>query len=130
MKSMEDKIVLIDSNVLIRYFLKDDIEQYNKALNLIENNTCYVLSNVVQEVLYVLCGPIYNIPRKEVIKAIKNSFKDIYYIDRQMIETALDIYLEKPKLDFVDCLLVSYNRQFEIDVFSFDRKLNQKLIKT
>ena len=130
MKSMEDKIVLIDSNVLIRYFLKDDIEQYNKSLYLIENNTCYVLSNVVQEVLYVLCGPIYNIPRKEVIKAIKNSFKDIYYIDRQMIETALDIYLEKPKLDFVDCLLVSYNRQFEIDVFSFDRKLNQKLIKT
>lgn len=130
MKSMEDKIVLIDSNVLIRYFLKDDIEQYNKALYLIENNTCYVLSNVVQEVLYVLCGPIYNIPRKEVIKTIKNSFKDIYYIDRQMIETALDIYLEKPKLDFVDCLLVSYNRQFEIDVFSFDKKLNQKLIKT
>ena len=47
-----------------------------------------------------------------------------------MIETALDIYLEKPKLDFIDCLLVSYNRQFEIGVFSFDKKLNQKLIKT
>lgn len=30
-------------------------------------------------------------------------------------------------LDFVDCLLIAYNKVLDIDVFSFDKKLNIKL---
>lgn len=128
---MENKsdVVLIDANVLLRYLLHDDDRLYLEAINTIDNNTCIVLNSILQEVIYVLSGPTYNIPRNEIKNSIFSSFKDIYYIDKMIIEKALDLFTEKPKLDFPDCLLLAYNSLFDIPVITFDKKLNSRLEK-
>lgn len=36
---------------------------------------------------------------------------------------------EESSLDFVDCILIAYNKVENIEIFSFDKKLNNKLKK-
>ena len=128
MKNMaSNDIRIIDANVLLRYFLCDDEKLFEASRQQISSGSCVVIPPVLQEVLYVLCGPVYRIPRDEAVKAIRSSFDDLFYTEKDVVETALDLYLERPKLDFPDCLLVAYNRICQIPVLSHDRKLNQKL---
>ena len=124
-----NSVTLLDANVLLRYFLQDDDERHTEACDIIGRNTCIVLTNIVQEVIYVLSGPIYQIPRNEIAKVITGSFKDIYYTDREVIEHALVLFNEKPLMDFPDCMLLAYHQLYDVDVATFDQKLLKKLGK-
>lgn len=126
---MQNSIILIDTNILMRYLLRDNEEQFSAAYDLIENNECVVLTNILQEVLYVLNGPVYNIDRAELKDAIEKTFDSVTYVDQEIIREALNVYNEKPKLDFPDCMLVAYKRLFDSAVSTFDEKLIQKLKK-
>ena len=124
-----NSVTLLDANVLLRYFLQDDDKCYAEACDIIGRNTCIVLTNIIQEVVYVLSRPVYQIPRNEIAKAITDSFKDIYYTDREVIECSLELFNEKPQIDFPDCMLLAYHQLYGIDVATFDQKLKKKLGK-
>ena len=47
-------------------------------------------------------------------------------IDRDVLLYAFSVYADT-KLDYVDCLLIAYNRLSGVEVLSFDKKLNAKL---
>ena len=47
-------------------------------------------------------------------------------IDANVIISSLKLFAEY-KLDFVDCLIISYHNILKVDVFSFDKKLLNKL---
>ena len=122
-----DDITLLDANVLLRYFLRDDEKLYEEAYRIIDEKSCFVLTNILQEVLYVLCGPVYQLPRKDVADAVVQSFSDINYMDRETVECALRLFVEKPKMDFPDCMLLAYHVLYDVDVSTFDQKLKKKL---
>ncbi|WP_289501011.1 PIN domain-containing protein [Gloeocapsopsis sp. IPPAS B-1203] len=45
----------IDTNILIRYFTKDDLEQWELAVQIIQNNQpCFVSNIVLCEIVWVL----------------------------------------------------------------------------
>ena len=44
-----------------------------------------------------------------------------------VVKESLNLFKET-SLDFVDCILIAYNKIESIEIFSFDKKLNKKLV--
>jgi predicted nucleic-acid-binding protein len=115
---MNRTTVILDTNAILRYFLKDNIEQANQVSSLLEKDFKFiVLPEVVVEVIYVM-HKLYGKPREEIAKILLN-FVSVF-ANSEILETVLSIFYST-KLDFVDCMLCSYSREYE--VFTFDKDL-------
>ena len=115
---------LIDANVILRYLLADDVKAAEKAKETIENGA-FTIGEVIAEVVYVLKG-VYGVDRKEIAETLTCFLHEIDMIDRDVLLYAFSVYADT-KLDYVDCLLIAYNRLSGVEVLSFDKKLNAKL---
>ena len=77
------------------------------------------------EVVYVLSSKNYNYSRDEIAAGIDfiSKFDNIYF-NKGLIEDALNIYVDHPKLSFVDCYLAAItNITQEVPLWTFDKKL-------
>ena len=115
---------LIDANVILRYLLGDNEEMQSKAENVIDEGA-FTLPEVLAEVVYVLTK-VYNSERADVCKALSDLLEDVEIENKGCIMEALSLY-EETSLDFVDCILIGRNKVKGEKVFSFDKKLNNKL---
>ena len=118
------KKILIDANVILRYLLNDIEEQAVEAKKIIEIGA-FTIPEVIAEVIYVLKS-VYKIERKEIGNAITSVLEEIDIENKNIILKSVEIFSET-NLDFVDCILISYNKIENVEIFSFDRKLNNKL---
>ena len=126
LKNIVDGYIL-DANYICRYFLKDLQEQYDLAKEIIDNHRCSLKFEVLAEVVYVMEN-LYEIPRQEITTVLLEMLKmnNIKTTDETVLKEALFAYSEKPKLDFVDCLLYGYFKS-GYKVASFDKKLLKKI---
>lgn len=122
--SPENKMTLIDTNVILRYILNDIPEQADKA-ELVINLGAFTLPEVVAEVIYVLTK-LYGVPRNKIAEIIIPLFDEIAIQYKDVIICAVKVFAETT-LDFVDCILISRNKVLNEPVFSFDKKLNKQL---
>ncbi len=99
---------LVDANILLRYMLRDDENQFPAAERTIREGA-FLLPEVLAEIVYVLLG-VYSVPSEHP----------------DILTTALSTF-GTTKLDFIDCLLAAYNNHLGDKVVSFDRKLNRLL---
>ena len=115
---------LIDTNVILRFVLNDNIEMAQRAADVIASGA-YTKPEVIAEVVYVLKS-VYSTP-KEKIKSIIRGLSDIIRIENsECVVHAVDLF-SSTSLDFVDCLLVAYHSLNSETVFTFDKKLNKHL---
>ncbi|MCM1105336.1 MAG: PIN domain-containing protein [Blautia sp.] len=113
---------LIDANVILRCILDDYPEMTEQAIKVI-NNGAYTKPEIIAEVVYVL-QKVYSVQRQQ-IKAMLNQILDLVFCsEEKSVRYALNLYADVA-LDFVDCLLVAYNKINKEKVFSFDKKLNK-----
>ncbi|MBQ6139866.1 MAG: PIN domain-containing protein [Kiritimatiellae bacterium] len=115
---------LVDANILLRYMLHDDDSMFKVAEQTICNGA-FLLPEVLAEVVYVLLG-VYSVPRGELASQLQILTREVQSEHPKVLDTALATF-GSTKLDFVDCLLVAYNRQLGDKVVSFDRKVNRLL---
>ena len=115
---------LLDANAILRFLLNDNEEMAAKTECVIKNGA-FTKEVVIAEVIYVLCG-VYKIERSLVSSKISELLKFIEIENSDVLKKAMEIF-STFSLDFVDCLLIAYNNVLDIDVFSFDKKLNNKL---
>ena len=118
------KKFLIDANVILRYLLNDIEEQAAESKKIIELGA-FTIPEVIAEVIYVLKS-VYKIERKEIGDAITSFLQEIDIENKNIILKSVKIFSET-NLDFVDCILISYNKIENVEIFSFDKKLNNKL---
>ena len=121
---------LIDTNIILRYLLNDNIEFTSKSEDIIENNNVTVLTEVICEVVYVM-QKVYRIERKEIVTILMDFLKypNISTVDNlTLIQGALKFYQAK-NIDFVDALLCSYHKVSGDEIFTFDKKLNKLMLK-
>jgi len=133
-------VFAIDTNVLLRYLLRDDIKQANKAKKLIEGfDKVLVVDAVLVETIWVLKGKRYKLTKQQIIDTILVLFteKNIVFEDPYVVWSALKDYtLAQPikvkgkvKLaDFADALIINKSIKygkisgFEVSPFyTFDR---------
>ena len=121
---------LPDTNVILRYLIKDNRELYNRADQFfskikVGEERAIILESVIAECIYVLIK-IYKVPRDEAANsliAILN-YRGIANHDRDDLISALYLFARE-KIDIVECILyVKANNSGSI-LFSFDNDLNK-----
>lgn len=120
-------MVLIDTNILLRYVLQDHPELSPKASQIIADNTVTCLNSVIYEAIHVMQN-VYNIDRLSVADELLALFADdiMESDDKALSLKALTIFKDT-KMDFMDCLLLAYNLLYQYPIFSFDKKVNNYL---
>ena len=125
------RVVLPDTNVVLRYLLRDHEEHYARAQVFFEavregKRHALLLEGVLVECIYVLTK-FYRVPRAEAASNLHAllQYKGVRNPDRQELLDALKRYSET-KLDIVDCILLAKGAAPDTEVFSFDADLRLK----
>lgn len=112
-------MIAIDTNVLLRYLLRDDKTQSRKAALLITGTMPVLVTDVVLvETIWVLAGKRYRLERDAVAGVISALFEEpnIVFEDGQTVWRALNDYKKarpvkvsgkKKSADFPDALIVN-----------------------
>lgn len=122
--------VLPDTNVLLRYLLRDDAVQYAKAEVFFEDvrvgrERAVIMESVLVECVYILIK-FYKVPRGETADILTTllQYKGIANKDQKSLVEALRIFAGQ-NLDIVDCILLTRAKQGRGRLFSFDKALNK-----
>lgn len=106
----------IDTNVLVRFLVRDDEAQFEKARKLVKREVgagrrVFVNQLVLMETEWVLRSR-YAVPKNQIIEAISGLLNatDIQFEDEPAIEEALFIWKDSIA-DFADCLIGAKNRR-------------------
>ena len=106
----------IDTNVLVRFLVRDDEAQFEKARKLIKREVAagrrvFVSQLVLLETAWVLRSR-YGLPKNLIIEAISGLLdaSDVGFEDEPAIEEALFIWKDT-SANFADCLLGAQNRR-------------------
>jgi predicted nucleic-acid-binding protein len=119
---------IIDANIILRYLLKDNPVLFNKAAGIIEGNKeIFIPNEVVAETVYVF-EKVYQVKRPEIKKAwlLLINYPNLKFVNKQVLISALEVYASV-KIDFVDSLIIGYNRIENMHVETFDKKLKKLL---
>ena len=116
-------MIITDTNIILRYLLKDSEKLSEKDIEIIDNNKIYIPTEVIVEASYVL-KKIYNVQKEMIYKAVKLliDMEDIEFQNKETIESAFKLYA-KESFDIVDCLLFAYNKISNYEIKTFDKKL-------
>jgi len=117
-------MIVIDTNVLLRYLLQDDVSQADKATALIKGHDIVLISNVVLvETLWTLCGKKYRITQDDVVSTVQALFAEpnIAFEHAQTVWRALGDYIAtnedgKSQVDFPDALILNIGRDLAINL--------------
>lgn len=98
-------MIAVDTNILVRYAIKDDQDQALLATNFLADNRCFVLKTVLLEFARVLSSPAgYNLPREIVHERMLHilGLPDLEMEDALNVARALACYAEG--MGFADAL--------------------------
>lgn len=106
----------VDTNVLVRFLVRDDEAQFEKARKLIKreiaaNGCVFVSQLVLLETEWVLRSR-YDLPKSAIVETISGLLDadDLRFEDEPAIEEALFVWKEATA-DFADCLIGVRNRR-------------------
>lgn len=133
-------MIAIDTNVLLRYLLADDVSQHKRAKALIETHRHVLIADVVlAEVVWTLTGKRYRLDKDAICKVVRGIIGDraFSFESSQVVWSALMTYEESitvrgKALDFADAL-IAHKAHFiadkggqELEAFySFDKAVQQ-----
>lgn len=119
-----------DTNVILRYLLRDNPEQFEKADHYFESvrtgrEKALLLESVLVECVYVLTK-FYKIPKVEVADSLSAllRYKGFVNHDKSVLLEALALFAAE-NIDPVDCVIIAAGRHGNMKPFSFDKGLNR-----
>lgn len=132
MRKQKNKSVLVDTNVILRYLLKDVPDLYLRTEGFFARvrtgeQAIEIGEGVLAEVVYVLLK-YYRVPKEEVVETLSAFllYKGMPGKGRSEYLQALRLF-GRTGLDFVDCLLVAKAKARKAEVFTFDKDLLRAL---
>ena len=114
----------VDTNVLVRLFVRDDDQQVRAAEAFIANGA-WVPLLVVAETIWVL-DSVYELKPAQIADALDQllSHQTLTIQDSEIVAAALAQYRKKPALGFSDCLIVEIARKAgHLPIGTFERGL-------
>lgn len=115
-------MIAVDTNIVVRYLIKDDYDQAVLATRFLSENRCLVLKSVLLEVVWVLTSPAgYNLPRNIVHERLLHvlGLPGMETEDAVNVAQALTWYAQG--MDFADALHLSSSSELS-GFATFDRK--------
>lgn len=98
-------MIAVDTNILVRYAIKDDPKQTITATEFLKHNPCCILKTVVLELALVLSSQAgYNLPRDVVTERLRHmcGLPTITVEDASTVAQAITWY--EQGMDFADAL--------------------------
>jgi predicted nucleic-acid-binding protein len=98
-------MIAIDTNILVRYAVKDDRRQAVVATEFLRNNACLILKTVLLELAWVLSSASgYNLTRNVVVERLRHicGLSTIAVEDAASVAQAISWY--EQGMDFADAL--------------------------
>jgi predicted nucleic-acid-binding protein len=130
-------IVLLDTNVLIRFLTGDKNKKYRKLYSFFESLESGEMRVelkliVLFQVIYVLKS-FYKIPKKEIVDGLAEllRYKGIAIKEKKIVQRTLELWREK-NVEIVDCYLAAnLEKDAQNIIYSYDRdfdkfKVNRK----
>jgi predicted nucleic-acid-binding protein len=114
----------IDTNVLVRLIVRDDVRQAATAENFVDKGA-WVSVLALAEATWVLAS-VYELSSSDLEKAIEMllNHRDLVLQEPEAVARALDLFRAKPALGFSDCLMLHLARQAgHVPLGTFDRNL-------
>jgi predicted nucleic acid-binding protein len=128
MRKQESRSILVDTNTILRYLLKDVPHLYERAEELFGKvrtgeQRVEINEGVLAEVVYVLLK-FYRVPKKEAVETLSAFllYKGVAVRSKAEYVQALRLF-GNTNLDFVDCLLAARAKARKLDLFTFDKEL-------
>lgn len=118
-------MVMLDTNIILRYLLNDDERMASEAEWVIKNTSVQVTIEIFAEVIYVLKG-VYHIGRTEIRQCLFEFLSEVATPEPEVLKLGIETYAEQ-NLDFPDCILYAYHKIKGYEVKTFDKKLNRLL---
>ncbi len=122
---------LADTNILIRYLLRDHSELSPKAKQLIEQAESgryqiWIDEVVIAEVVWVLTT-YYRQPKDKIVQSLLEllSLKRLINIRKSSIKEALRLFASK-NISYVDCWLLAVSKYKKIKLETFDKDLQKQ----
>jgi predicted nucleic-acid-binding protein len=114
----------LDTNILLRFLLADNAQQYRVARALIEKpKLLHVSVLTIAEIVFVLEGKGFT--RHEIKQNIEalSAYRNLY-MSRAIIMPAAELYAKHPSLSFIDaCLAYEAAQESAEPLYTFDKKL-------
>ncbi len=116
-----DKLVSIDTNVIVRFLTEDDQPQFEKAKELIKTNSIFVPITVILETEWVLRFA-YKFESKKISKAFSQFFglPNVIAENAKVLKNA--IAWSQAGLEFADALHLAASQEAQ-SFASFDQRL-------
>lgn len=124
------KTLLVDTNVFLRFFLRDIPNQFVQAKDFFEaakrgEIKIIVCQAIIFEIEFGL-RKYYHSTKEEIIRVLGTILNMPYLTteDRPIFQESLILYAAK-NWDLVDCFLVAKGHQENATVLSFDKKIKK-----
>ena len=121
---------VLDTNVILRYLLKDHAQFYEEAVTLlspIKNGTAkaHILEGVLVECVYVL-SKVYAVSHPEIAAALTGllNYPGVVNPDKERQKQSLILFRDR-NVDIVDALIHVTAMENGWDIASFDRDLRK-----
>ncbi|MDE7311228.1 MAG: PIN domain-containing protein [Eubacterium sp.] len=118
-------MVMLDTNMILRYLLNDNEQMASEAESIIKKGDVLVGIEIIAEAAYVLKG-VYSVNRKEIAESLLGFLGEVHAAEMEVLKLGIETYAES-SLDFPDCILYAYNRVKGYEIKTFDKKLNKLL---
>mgnify|MGYP000645029757 FL=1 len=119
-------MITIDTNIVVRYLIKDDEIQAQLAIDLFKNNRCFILKTVILETVWVLGSKQgYALARDVIVSRIQHLLKLADVIIEDLDSVILAVHWYSLGMDFADALHLASSLQTEQFV-TFDKRLVNK----
>ncbi|AKG20353.1 PIN domain-containing protein [Calothrix sp. 336/3] len=116
----------VDTNILVRYLTKDDEQQWQKAVEIIEGGEqCFIANIVLCELVWVLRGKPYEFSRSEIGKTIEMMLQcPVFELENSSVVYQALHRFQQGKADFSDYLIGAIAQQLGCSkTVTFDRNL-------
>jgi len=124
-----NKVMIVDTNILIRLFTKDDDTQIEQLVCLMEQNKIafHVLSIVLIEAYWVL-HKVYNFDKETILRVFEDFIEaDGVELDEDGLVQRVLSRFRRVNVDFVDVYLAEKSRSLELSVLTWNAKDFRKL---
>ena len=113
----------LDTNIILRFLLRDVPDQSAKAVQVIAGSGCYITDAAVTETVFVL-EKVYEASRDSIAISLRTflSFPSLHS-NSNLLSDMLELYEKHEALSIVDCYLAVEAETGGNQLVTFDRKL-------
>jgi len=113
----------LDTNIILRFLLRDVPARSAKAIAVVAKSKCYVTDVVITETIFVL-EKVFDAPRKDIASSL-NSFLSFPNLlsNADLLHDVIELYRKRDSLSIIDCYAAVEANVSGKQLVTFDRKL-------